>query len=279
MNVLVTGAAGFIGSHLVERLLEDGHFVGGIDDFTTGRRNNVDPDCEFIEGDVRGVRLTELQKFDLIIHCAASYSDPNNWGRDVGTNTLAAMHIAVAQVPVIYFQTVLPPISSYAISKIAGEHYLRLSGAPLTVFRLANIYGPRNLSGAVPTFYQRISEGKHCFAVKTTRDFVYIDDLVNYVVSKLDQPGDYTVASGLEHPVVDIHDMVAQALEVDTQAELVDPQADDVAAMPLIPSSDFIPTVSLDEGICHAVAWYRANGVGATYTHLNLEEGTGEPVS
>ena len=80
---------------------------------------------------------------------------------------------------IIYFQTVLPPISSYAISKIAAEHYLRLSGVPLTVFRLAAVYGPRNLSGAIPTFYRQVAAGEPCTVVEdATRDFVFIDDLV-----------------------------------------------------------------------------------------------------
>ena len=84
---------------------------------------------------------------------------------------------------IIYFQTVLPPISSYAISKIAGEHYLRLSGQPLTVYRLASVYGPRNLSGPIPTFYRRIKAGETCSVVRdVTRDFVFIEDLVARVM-------------------------------------------------------------------------------------------------
>ena len=84
---------------------------------------------------------------------------------------------------IIYFQTVLPPISSYAISKIAGEHYLRLSGQPLTVFRLAAVYGPRNLSGAIPTFYRQVKAGLPCTVVEdASRDFVFVEDLVDRVL-------------------------------------------------------------------------------------------------
>ena len=96
---------------------------------------------------------------------------------------------------IFYFQTVLPPISSYAISKIAGEHYLRLSGQPLTVFRLASIYGPRNLSGAIPTFYRQIKAGQPCTVVEdATRDFVFIEDLVKRVEFLVDD------GSGLGSP-------------------------------------------------------------------------------
>ena len=85
-------------------------------------------------------------KPELVIHCAASYKDPNQWHQDTATNVEGAINVAAVakhhNARIIYFQTVLPPISSYAISKIAGEHYLRLSGQPLTVFRLAAVYGP-----------------------------------------------------------------------------------------------------------------------------------------
>ena len=103
---------------------------------------------------------------------------------------------------IIYFQTVLPPISSYAISKIAGEHYLRLSGQPLTVFRLASVYGPRNLSGPIPTFYRRIKAGERCQVVRdVTRDFVFIEDLLARVLGTPDGSGVIDVRSGTETPI------------------------------------------------------------------------------
>ncbi len=93
------------------------------------------------------------------MHCAASYSNPNFWHRDTQTNVLGTINATIAAkhhgARLIYFQTALPPISSYAISKIAGEQYIGLSDVEATVFRLANIYGPRNLSGPLPAFWKR----------------------------------------------------------------------------------------------------------------------------
>ena len=166
MRILMTGAAGFIGSHLAERLVAEEHEVVGIDNLETGRRENFSVG-ELHEEDIadRDVLygIANHVKPEVVIHCAASYSNPNFWHRDTNTNvtgtinsTLVALH---HKAPIIYFQTALPPISSYAISKIAGEHYIALSGVPHTIFRLANMYGPRNVSGPIPTFWKRLKNG------------------------------------------------------------------------------------------------------------------------
>ena len=95
----------------------------------------------------------------------------------------------------IYFQTALcygtkptavadpldhpinPVNSSYAISKTAGEHYVQFSGVDWVTFRLANVIGPRNVSGPLPIFFERLSDGKHCFVTPARRDFCFAGDL------------------------------------------------------------------------------------------------------
>lgn len=211
---------------------------------------------------------------DLVVHAAASYDDPTKWARDVETNVLGAQIVADIGVPVVYFQTSLPPISSYAISKIAGEHYLRLSGVPLTVFRLSNIYGPRNLSGPIPTFYRKLSRGEDCTVVQGVfRDYVYIDDLVTYVAAKIEgqTTGDFTVARGFEYSIFDLYSQVAEEMGVKSHANLVERSSDDVVSMNLTPSDDFTTQVPLQIGIAQAVDWYESYGVDKTYTHLRLE--------
>src|SRR5207248_2858974 len=97
--------------------------------------------------------------------------------------------------PITLDHPILPGASSYAISKTAGEQYVMLSGLDYLSFRLANAYGPRNLSGPLPTFFQRLNAHKSTFVMDTRRDFVFVDDLVDVVMKALDGVG----RSGVYH--------------------------------------------------------------------------------
>ncbi len=179
MNILITGGAGFIGSHLADRLLARGDKVTVIDNYSTGRRDNLTPNpcLQIFEGSVADPVLVEKAFVhaapEVVIHAAASYKDPDAWVEDATTNAVGTAIVMKACQKanvkrVIYFQTSLcyglkpieQPItlnhpiistgSSYAISKTAGEQYVMLSGLNWISFRLANAYGPRNLSGPLP---------------------------------------------------------------------------------------------------------------------------------
>lgn len=286
MRFLITGAAGFIGSHLSDRFVAAGHDVVGIDNFLTGSPTNVSDAVELHEFDI--CDRTELYRLanelppDVVVHCAASYSDPNLWHRDIDTNiagTINATLVAKHQgARLVYFQTALPPISSYAISKIAGEQYIALSNVPSLVFRLSNIYGPRNLSGPVPTFFKRLSAGEACTVTDTKRDMVYVKDLIDLVTLAIDEgaSGKYDVCSGIHRPIADLFRAVAMSLDSEDIPHLVDAPPDDVKQMDLNPSralTDFgwAPIWSLGGGVQTAVDWYREHGVGETYTHLTLK--------
>ena len=276
MRVLITGAAGFIGSHLADRLNELGNLVVGVDNLLTGRLSN-NPDCQVID-------ITDRQEFyklanalepDLVIHCAASYSDPDLWHRDIDTNIAGAANVAsVAKhhaARVVYFQTVLPPHSSYAISKIAAEQYLRLGVQVdrLQVVRLANVYGPRNMSGPIPTFTRRLLAGEKCTIAHTQRDFVFIDTLVDTVLDGPWTPGDLTVHSGRQTHIRTVYELVSTELDIAGEFEQIGVPDDDQHQLDFH-GAEPVLDCSLAYGIRKTVDWYRDNGIVETYTHLRV---------
>jgi len=313
MNVLITGGAGFIGSHLVDRLLARGDTVTVIDNFATGRRDNLTPhpSLHLIEGSIADLDLVSrafTARPDVVVHAAASYKDPNDWAEDARTNVVGTAYVVQAAVAagvtrLIYFQTALgyglhpieqpitlnhpvrPEGSSYAISKTAGEHYVMLSSLDCVSFRLANAYGPRNISGPLPTFFHRLTTGKACFVMDTRRDFIFIDDLVDVVMLAVDgrgRRGAYHVSSGSDYAIKELFDETVSALGISLEAPVaVRPRnPDDVFSILLDPSQTaaefgWAAGTPLSEGVKRAVAYYHAFGITATYTHLTALPATG----
>ena len=148
-----------------------------------------------------------------MVHAAAAYKDPDDWAEDARTNALghrqrrprrgARPASAGSSTSRRRSATGCTRSSSRSRStircgprtratrsrKTAGEHYVALSGLDWVSFRLANAYGPRNISGPLPTFFQRLTTGKPCFVMDTRRDFIYVDDLVDVVVQAIDGAG------------------------------------------------------------------------------------------
>jgi UDP-glucose 4-epimerase len=310
MKVLITGGAGFIGSHIADRLLQRGDQVLVIDNYATGRRDNLKllPNLTIVEGTIADVKLVNklFDDFhpDLVIHAAASYKEPDNWHEDVLTNTLGSAIVVQASKRaavkrLIYFQTSLcyglhpleqpitlrhplyPEGSSYAITKTAGENFILLSGLNFISFRLANAYGPRNLSGPLPTFYQRLTNNKPCFVMDTRRDFIYIGDMVDIVMMAIDGKGSkgiYHISSGSDYSIKELFDAVVKALgtRLDGDVEVRPRGPDDVYTILLDPSKtiqDFgwKVTTPLDTGVRKAIEYYKVYGITQTYTHLRSD--------
>ncbi len=310
MRILITGGAGFIGSHLADRLLRRGDNVLVIDNYATGRRDNLTPDSKLkvVEGTISNKILMEKLfsefKPDVVIHAAASYKDPSNWVEDTLTNALGSAIVAQMSVKekarrLIYFQTALcygvkpleqpitlkhprrPENSSYAISKTAGEHYIEISGSDFISFRLANAYGPRNLSGPLPTFFHRLTNSKPCFVMDTRRDFIYINDLVDIVMMAIDGKGEkgfYHISSGGDYSIKELFDATVQALAIklDKDVEVRPRGADDAPTILLDPSKtnldfDWRVTTPLKQGVGSAIEWYQKYGITQTFTHLKME--------
>lgn len=316
MKVLVTGGAGHIGSHIVERLIARNDQVVVIDNYETGRKDNLSehPKLKVYEDTIanKGIvdKIFKEFKPDVVIHAAASYKDPENWYEDTMTNVLGGVNIVKASKEagvkrIIYFQTALcyglkpiqQPItfthplysggysggSSYAISKTGGEQYIELSGLDFISFRLANSYGPRNLSGPLPTFYHRLTNNKSCFVADTRRDFIFVDDLVNCVMLAIDGKGNrgyYHISSGKDYSIKELFDSTLKALGMpaNTPVELKDRNPDDVFTILIDPSKtnkdfNWDVTTSLEVGIKKTIDWYKVHGITQTFTHLKLEEG------
>ena len=308
MRVVVTGGAGFIGSHLAERLLARGNDeILVIDNYATGRKDNLmpQPRLKIVEGTIADPQLVNsiFDEFnpEYVVHAAASYKDPDNWQEDVRTNILGTVIVTQAcrrlgVKRLVYLQTALcyglkpleqpinidhpiqPQGSSYAISKTAGEQYIALSGIDFISLRLANAYGPRNLSGPLPTFYHRITSGKKCFVMDTRRDFIYVQDLIDVIVMVLDgngKKGYYHVSSGSDYSIKELFDYTVKALGVELKepVEIKARSQDDVYTILLDPSKtnrDLSWSIStpLEDGIKQAIEWYKKYGITQTYTHL-----------
>lgn len=303
-KIFITGGAGFIGSHICDDLIARGDKVMVIDNFSTGRRDNLTkhPNLELVEDTI--VNSTKMHslianfKPDVVVHAAASYKDPNNWEEDAKTNILGTTIVAQASLAnkvkrVIYFQTalcyglkpleqpitlshpILPGGSSYAISKTAGEEYIHLSGLDYITFRLANAYGPRNISGPLPVFYKRLSTGQKCFVTDTRRDFVYVSDMVRCIIQAIDGQGSgtYHLSSGADFAIKELYDQTIAAMNIATPAEIKARQPDDVFSILLDPSrtqQDFNWKTStpLKEGVRLTIEYYNKFGIEETFTHL-----------
>jgi UDP-glucose 4-epimerase len=226
MNFLITGAAGFLGSALANRLLREGHQVRGLDDLSTGDPASLEPGVHFTRGDVndRPKLWTLLQEVDCVYHLAArvyvpesilyprEYNASNVGGtvslmeamRDVGIRRVVlassgsiygnqeAQPLSEGQAP--------RPLSPYAVSKLAAEYYIRtigtLWGIETVSLRIFNAYGPgQQLPPAHPPvipylLHQAVRGGTLVVNGdgSQTRDYVYVDDVVSGMVAAATAP-------------------------------------------------------------------------------------------
>jgi UDP-glucose 4-epimerase len=198
MKFLVTGGAGFIGSHLVEELLKRNYEVKVLDNFSTGKRENLkefEKDIELIEGDIRSYHIVEkaVKGIDIILHQAALPSVPRSIKDPITTNEVnvggtlnilegakenKVKRVVFASSSSVYGDTpTLPksedmipnPLSPYAVSKLAGENYCqvysRIYGIETVILRYFNVFGPRQdpssqYSAVIPKFIKAIKEDK-----------------------------------------------------------------------------------------------------------------------
>lgn len=217
MKILVTGGAGFIGSHIVERLLKENCQVVALDDLSSGLRENLPAGVELVEMDIRAAALRDVVKagkFDAVIHLAAQTKVPYSLqypDEDCSVNLMglvnvleacrlggvrrvlfpstAAVYGDVADLPVRE-EAGTEPASFYGLSKLVGERYLALYhqcyGLETIVFRYANVYGERQgdsgEGGVVSIFSRKLAQAQPLKVYgdgSQTRDFIYVGDVAD----------------------------------------------------------------------------------------------------
>ncbi len=218
MKILVTGGAGFIGSHIVDAYIEGGHEVVILDNLVSGKKENINSQAKFVEGDVTNQEVIEAAfqahgPFDVVNHLAAqksvtdSVKDPiydaqnniigslnlfevarkNKVEKIIFSSTGGALYGDGVEIPTPESARIQPE-SPYGIAKFSIENYLRFYqsfGIKTVVLRYANVYGPRQdpygEAGVVAIFCQKILAGEDLVVFgdgEQTRDFVYVKDIV-----------------------------------------------------------------------------------------------------
>ncbi|MBX6772814.1 MAG: NAD-dependent epimerase/dehydratase family protein [Chloroflexi bacterium] len=293
MRILITGGAGFIGSHLAEALITAGDQIVVVDDLSRGVRENVPPEATFEQLDLAAASLEpilERYRPEVVVHCAARASVEHSMRfplEDYRVNQLGAFrlfeacarqgvqHVVLLSTSAVYGQAERParetdlpaPANYYGIHKWAAERYLELSGLFGTILRLANVYGPRQRSdgegGAVAIFLDRILAGEEVVLYgggEQTRDYIYVTDVVAAITTAIRYrlAGVWNVGSGQETPIRVILDTVATAAGRSPRVRTVPPRAGDVLrssldASKLIATGLWKPTVALEVGIQQTV--------------------------
>ncbi len=246
MNILVTGGAGFIGSHIVDALLARGHRVTVIDDLRTGQKRFVNPRASFLKLDIRSPKVTDVivqLRPQIIFHCAAqinarySVVDPIE---DAETNVIGFLRVVEAarraRVKKFIFSSTggalyggaktIPtpetyparPFAPYGVSKLAAEHYLRALGIPHVALRYANVYGPRqnakSEAGVISIFATKMLRGEKPTIFgngRQTRDYVYVDDVVQANLLALGRgSGAINIGTGVETDVRTLYKKIAR---------------------------------------------------------------------
>ena len=304
MKILVTGGAGFIGSHVVDRLVLEGHSVSVIDNLSTGKIENVNREAKFHKIDIISPRIERVfkkERPELICHFAAqmdvrrSVADPiyDAQSNIIGMLNLMENGLRYGVRKVIFASTggavygegvpyptseecIPRPISPYGISKLTGEHYLiyyNVSyGLNYVVLRYANVYGPRQdpfgEAGVVAIFNQKILRDEQPVINGNgmqTRDYVYVDDVVDAViVSTYNEINDvFNVGTGVETSVNELFRHLIEITgkshikEVHGQAKKGEQLRSCLSYDKIRKALDWEPRVPLREGLTRTIEFFR----------------------
>ncbi|MDX6508768.1 MAG: UDP-glucose 4-epimerase [Gaiellaceae bacterium] len=273
MRALVTGGAGFIGSHVADALLARGDEVHILDSLATGSLEKVPDGAELHEGDIRAdaARVFGEARPEVCFHLAAQADVGTSVERpdyDADVNVLGMLrmleaarehgtHLVFSSTGgAIYGECDGPapesyprqPISPYGISKLAGEEYIfgwnRLFGSHHVVLRFANVFGPRQEpsleGGVVAIFLDRMQAGESTTIFgdgAQTRDFIYVGDVVRAVLAAGGHEGGvFNVGTGAEKSINEVHEACRRVTGVDREPEYAPARAGDVLRSVIDPS-------------------------------------------
>jgi UDP-glucose 4-epimerase len=286
----VTGGAGFIGSNLVDALVARGDDVTVVDNFASGKRENLNPDAALLEHDIREPFGVEA---DVVFHLAAQADVQTSMkrpGYDAAVNVVGTVNVLQgaqgAQVIFAssggagYGECPVPaaedapflPLSPYGIAKKCGEEYLagwnRIHGTSHVSLRFANVYGERQDSGleggVVAIFLERLARGDDAVIYgdgEQSRDFVYVGDVVDAMLASVGRSGGpYNVGTGVATTVNELHAAARRVAGVEALPEHRETRLGDVVRSVLDPSRagrelGWRAQVPLDDGIARTWAW------------------------
>ncbi len=303
MRVLVTGGAGFIGSHIVDRLVLEGHTVSVIDNLSTWKSENLNREAEFYKLDIENPRIEKVFKKvkpEVICHLAAqmdvrrSVADP---AFDAKTNIIGMINLLENAVrygtrKVIFSSTggaiygeggpyptaedhTARPVSPYGISKLTGEHYLYyyqvMYGLNYVALRFANVYGPRQdpfgEAGVVAIFTKKMLKNEQPLINGNgmqTRDYVYVEDIVNAVMLAIENnvSDTFNVGTGVESTVNDLFKILVELTgsnvrEMHGPAKKGEQMRSSLSFDKIRKTLEWEPTVPLRTGLANTVEFFR----------------------
>jgi UDP-glucose 4-epimerase len=292
MKAVVTGGAGFIGSNLVDELVARGDEVVVVDDFSSGKRENLDTAAELREHDVREPFSVDA---DVIFHLAAQADVQTSMKRpafDAAVNVVGTVNVLEASpgAQVIFAssggagygevtepadeQAPFLPLSPYGIAKKCGEEYLagwnRIHGSSHVALRFGNVYGPRQDAGleggVVAIFLERMARGDETVIFGDgghSRDFVYVSDIVGALLAAVGRGGGpYNVGTGEDTSVARLHAACAAVAGSTAAARHEPARLGDVVRSALDVSLierelGWRAQVSLDDGLGRTWAWMK----------------------
>jgi len=294
--ILVTGGAGFIGSHVVDLLIENNYNVIVLDNLTTGSAENLNKKARFIKGDIRDENL-DFRDIEGVIHLGAQVNVRTSLERplyDCDVNVLGTLNILetmrrydvekivfASSVAVYGNPQYLPvdeehpkkPLSPYGLSKYCGERYIELYrdlyGINYTILRYSNVYGerqdPRGEAGVVSIFIESMLRGRTPTIYGDgyqTRDFVYVGDVARGTLMALNWKNKVVnIGTGQETTINHLYSVIADTLNFKEKPLYADPREGEIYRMVVnierALDLQWRPTVDLREGIRRTVEWMK----------------------